>query len=219
MRFILLNSLSNDALENGAHKHISIINVVGFQKQCSSPRGRILLQNSNGFNVRSIKVLVCIMKDSKETAKAIIFSVTFHDIYIFISIKTHYQCSLLKRIMGCCIRIMCNIWPNIAIQYITYVKNYLVTVIWGDVNGGFLKIGIKITITLLKTRHNSFNDLYNMIFYKAFFSRVKLYFLVLVHRFKNPAYVFQLPTVKLVLRKLFDSISSVTSLFVGSWKT
>ena len=45
MRFILLKSLSNDALENGAHKHISIINVVGFQKMCSSARERILLQN------------------------------------------------------------------------------------------------------------------------------------------------------------------------------
>ena len=32
MRFILLKSLYNDTLENGAHKHISIINVVGFQK-------------------------------------------------------------------------------------------------------------------------------------------------------------------------------------------
>ena len=59
----------------------------------------------------------------------------------------------------------------------------MVTVIWGDVDGGFLEIWIKITITLFKTRHNSFNDLYNMIFYKAFFSRVKLYFLVLVHSF------------------------------------
>ena len=45
MRFILLKSLSNDALENGAHKHISIINVVGFQKSCPSARERILLQN------------------------------------------------------------------------------------------------------------------------------------------------------------------------------
>ena len=45
MRFILLKSLSNDALENCAHKHISIINVVGFQKMCSSARERILLQN------------------------------------------------------------------------------------------------------------------------------------------------------------------------------
>ena len=45
MRFILLKSLSNDALENDAHKHVSIINVVGFQKMCSSARERILLQN------------------------------------------------------------------------------------------------------------------------------------------------------------------------------
>ena len=45
MKFILLKSLSNAVLENGAHKHISIINVVGFQKMCSSARERILLQN------------------------------------------------------------------------------------------------------------------------------------------------------------------------------
>ena len=38
---LLLKSLSNDALENGANKHISIINVVGFQKMCSSARERI----------------------------------------------------------------------------------------------------------------------------------------------------------------------------------
>ena len=46
MRFILLKSLSNDTLENDAHEHVSIINVVGFQKMCSSARERILLQNS-----------------------------------------------------------------------------------------------------------------------------------------------------------------------------
>ena len=30
MRFVLLKSLSNDTLENGAHEDISIINVVDF---------------------------------------------------------------------------------------------------------------------------------------------------------------------------------------------
>ena len=49
MRFVLLKSLSKDALENGAHKHISIINVVSFQKMCSSARERILLQNLIGL--------------------------------------------------------------------------------------------------------------------------------------------------------------------------
>ena len=67
MRLILRKSLSNDALENGAQKHISIINAVGFQKMCSPAR----------VNVRSIKVSVCITKDSKEAAKNIILSVTF----------------------------------------------------------------------------------------------------------------------------------------------
>ena len=55
MRFILLKSLSNDALENGAHKHISIINVVGLQKMCSSVRERILLQNSVGLMLEVLK--------------------------------------------------------------------------------------------------------------------------------------------------------------------
>ena len=63
------------------HINISIINLVGFQKMCSSARERILLWNSIG----------CITKDSKETAKDIISSVTFHDMYIFISIKNRYQ--------------------------------------------------------------------------------------------------------------------------------
>ena len=57
MRFILLKSLSNDATENGAHKHISIINVVGFQKMCSSARERILLQNSIGLMLEVLKYL------------------------------------------------------------------------------------------------------------------------------------------------------------------
>ena len=55
MRFILLNSLSNDALENGADKHISIINVVGFPKMCSSAREKILLQNSIGLMLEVLK--------------------------------------------------------------------------------------------------------------------------------------------------------------------
>ena len=55
MRFILLKSLSNDALENDAHKHVSIINVVGFQKMCSSARERILLQNSIGLMLEVLK--------------------------------------------------------------------------------------------------------------------------------------------------------------------
>ena len=57
MRFILLKSLSNDALENGAHEHISIINVAGFQKMCSSARERILLQNSIGLMLEVLKYL------------------------------------------------------------------------------------------------------------------------------------------------------------------
>ena len=55
MRIILLKSLSNDALENGAHKNISIINVVGFQKVCSSARERILLQNLIGLMLEVLK--------------------------------------------------------------------------------------------------------------------------------------------------------------------
>ena len=55
MRFILLKSLSNDSLENGAHKPISIISVVGFQKMCSSARERILLQNSIGLMLEVLK--------------------------------------------------------------------------------------------------------------------------------------------------------------------
>ena len=85
MRFMLLKSLSSDAFDDGAHKHISIISVVGFQKMCSSARERILLQNLIGLMLEVyIKVLVCIMKDSLETAKGIILSVTFHDIYLYI---------------------------------------------------------------------------------------------------------------------------------------
>ena len=49
MRLILLKSLSNDALGNGAHKHISNIIVFGFQKMCSSAWERILIQNSIGL--------------------------------------------------------------------------------------------------------------------------------------------------------------------------
>ena len=55
MSIILLKSLSNDALENGAHKNISIINVVGFQKVCSSARERILLQNLIGLMLEVLK--------------------------------------------------------------------------------------------------------------------------------------------------------------------
>ena len=55
MRFILLQSLSNDASENGAHKQISIINLVDFQKMCLSAKERILLQNSNGLMLEVLK--------------------------------------------------------------------------------------------------------------------------------------------------------------------
>ena len=115
----------------------------GFPKNVFICKRKNLAPKFNWVNVRSIKVLVYLTEDNKETAKDIILSVTSHDIS----------------------------WPNIAIQYTTYIKN-----------GGFLEIWMKNTITLFKTRHNCFNDLYN-IFYKVFFSRVKLYFLVLVHRF------------------------------------
>ena len=55
MRLILRKSLSNDALENGAQKHISIINAVGFQKMCSPARERFLLQNSIGSMLDVLK--------------------------------------------------------------------------------------------------------------------------------------------------------------------
>ena len=55
MRFILLKSLSSDVLENGANKHMSIINLVGSQKMCSSARERILLQNSIGLMLEVLK--------------------------------------------------------------------------------------------------------------------------------------------------------------------
>ena len=84
-----------------------------------------------------------------------------------------------------------NIW---------YVKNNKVTVIWEDVDGSFLKIWIKITIMLFKTWHNFFNNLYNMIFYKVLFSSTFWFWYI-----GSPS-------------SLFDSISSVTSWTVGSWK-
>ena len=55
MRFVLLKSLSNDTLENGAHEDISIINVVDFQKMCLAARERILPQNSIGLMLEVLK--------------------------------------------------------------------------------------------------------------------------------------------------------------------
>ena len=59
----------------------------GFPQNVLIFKRKNLAPNFDWINVRSIKVLVCTTKDSKETAKDIILSVRFHDIDLFILIK------------------------------------------------------------------------------------------------------------------------------------